>query len=204
VPRIFIVANYQFLTIVRVYFWFINRRTVKTRSIDKRAMKHNTIYISIIIFCVWIPSLCLGQYSDLSPTSNIIKEETMKTMSEETRHIMDLFNNAFQTHNPAELTLIIDERCVMESIQGPDGVRYEGYHACLNFWNALATDPETHFDLEEVFVSGDRATIRWRYHWGKDKKNAVRGVNLMRVYKGKIIEALGYAKTVPATGLDSK
>ena len=32
--------------------------------------------------------------------------------------------------------------CVMESIQpAPDGTRYEGYDACLAFWEAIATDP---------------------------------------------------------------
>ncbi len=126
----------------------------------------------------------------------------MKTLTDETTSIIERFNNAFQSHNPAELPGIIDENCVMESIQGPDGIKYEGYDACLDFWKALATDPNTHFDVEEVFVFGDRATIRWRYYWGNEKNNTVRGVNLMRLSNGKIIEALGYAKTVPSTGLD--
>lgn len=126
----------------------------------------------------------------------------MKKLTAETTLIMERFNNAFQRHDPTELPTLIHEQCIMESIQGPDGIKYEGYEACLDFWKALATDPKTHFDVEEVFVSGDRATIRWRYYWGNEKNNTVRGVNLMRVSDGKIIEALGYSKTVGSTGLD--
>jgi hypothetical protein len=43
-------------------------------------------------------------------------------------------------------------------------------------------------------VSGDRATIRWRYRFGDGEENSVRGVTLMHVHDGKIVEALGYVK----------
>ena len=43
-------------------------------------------------------------------------------------------------------------------------------------------------------MSGDRATIRWRYRFGAGDENSVRGVNLMEVRDGKIVEALGYVK----------
>jgi ketosteroid isomerase-like protein len=106
------------------------------------------------------------------------------------------FNDAFQRHDPELLVDLVAEDCVMESIQpAPEGTRYEGYDACLGFWQALATDAATSFDLEDVIVSGDRATIRWRYRFGEGDENSVRGVNLMHVRDGKIIEALGYAKS---------
>jgi hypothetical protein len=44
-------------------------------------------------------------------------------------------------------------------------------------------------------VAGDRAIIRWRYFWGAGESNSVRGVNLMRVRGGQIIEAMGYVKS---------
>lgn len=128
----------------------------------------------------------------------------MEQTTNEPRLIIDQFNNAFQMHDPTFLTDLIAEDCVMESIQGPDGILYEGYSSCYNFWSALATDPNTHFDVEEIFVYGDRATIKWRYHWGQHKDHSVRGVNLMRVKNGKIVEALGYSKTVSSTGLDAE
>ena len=34
----------------------------------------------------------------------------------------------------------------------------------------------------------------WRYRWGPGNENSVRGVKLMRVTNGKIVEALGYVK----------
>ena len=40
-------------------------------------------------------------------------------------------------------------------------------------------------------MDGDRAVIRWRLH---APEAPFRGVNLMRVRDGKIVEALGYGK----------
>lgn len=126
----------------------------------------------------------------------------MEQTTKETARIMEQFNNAFHKHDSKFLDGIIGNDCVMESIEGPEGVRYEGFAACYKFWSSLATDLNTHFELEEVNAYGDRATIKWRYHWGKDKLHAVRGVNLMKVRDGKIVEALGYAKTVATTDMD--
>jgi hypothetical protein len=55
-------------------------------------------------------------------------------------------------------------------------------------------DPNGAFEPEDVVVSGDRASIRWRYRFGEGDENSVRGVNLMHVRDGKIVEALGYVK----------
>nr|WP_246148985.1 nuclear transport factor 2 family protein [Nonomuraea turkmeniaca] len=65
----------------------------------------------------------------------------------------------------------------------------------MTFWQALAEDRSTQFEPEEVVVAGDRATIRWRYRFGDGPADSVRGVNLMRVRDGLIVEALGYSKT---------
>lgn len=111
----------------------------------------------------------------------------------ETAQIMDRFNQAFRDHKPAMLKDLIAPDCVMESIQpAPDGTRYEGYDACLAFWEALAEDPVAHFDVEDTIAMGDRATIRWRFNFGDG--GSVRGVNLMHVRDGLIVEALGYSK----------
>jgi predicted SnoaL-like aldol condensation-catalyzing enzyme len=162
---------------------------------------------SLLILCLIVASLKAQPTTGESSKYHSLKthnKKTMNTLTEKTESIMKQFNDSFQKHDPSLLNNLISPSCVMESIQGPDGIRYEGYDACIGFWRVLASDPQTHFDLEEVFAFGDRATIRWRYYWGEGKENAVRGVNLMRVEDGKIIEALGYAKTVPTTGLDIK
>lgn len=112
----------------------------------------------------------------------------------DTTAIMDRFNRAFIEHQPALLTDLIAPDCVMESIQpAPNGTRYEGYDACLAFWQAVATDPVAYFEHEDTSVMGDRAIIQWRFNFGDG--GSVRGVNVMRVRDGKIVEALGYSKS---------
>ncbi|MGH7839669.1 MAG: nuclear transport factor 2 family protein, partial [Candidatus Binataceae bacterium] len=80
------------------------------------------------------------------------------------------------------------------TVPAPNGARMIGRAACVAQWRQIATAPGTHFDLEDVFVAGDRAIIRWRYCWGDGESNSVRGVNLMRVRDGLIVEAMGYVK----------
>ena len=82
----------------------------------------------------------------------------------------------------------------MESIQpAPDGTRYEGYDANWTFWQALAADRTSSFEVEETVAMGDRGIIRWRFHFGDG--GSVRGVTLIRVRDGQIVEALAYSKS---------
>jgi len=84
---------------------------------------------------------------------------------------------------------------VIENTQpAPNGARLVGREACIARWREIATRPRTYFDLEDVVIAGDRAIIRWRYWWGEGESDSVRGVNLMRVEDGRIIEAMGYVK----------
>jgi hypothetical protein len=76
----------------------------------------------------------------------------------------------------------------------PDGSRHAGREACIALWTEIATAPGTFFELEDVIVAGERGTIFWRYRWGPDTDRSVRGVNLMQVRDGLIVEALGYVK----------
>ena len=61
-------------------------------------------------------------------------------------------------------------------------------------WTEIATNKGIHFEPEEIIARGDRGEIRWRLVWGSAPENSVRGVNLMRVRDGKIVEARGYVK----------
>ncbi|MFZ0504914.1 MAG: nuclear transport factor 2 family protein [Chthoniobacterales bacterium] len=111
----------------------------------------------------------------------------------ETAEIMRRFNDVFQRHDPSELNNLIAENCVIEKITpGPDGDRWIGRDACIENWKAIATEPGAHFDLEETFAAGDRAIIRWCF-WSSEGRST-RGVNLMRVRDGLIVEAMGYIK----------
>lgn len=120
-----------------------------------------------------------------------------------TDDVIRRFHNSFAQHDPDALSGLVAQDCVMESVgPAPDGTRYEGRDACLRFWQELATDQNTSFEPEEIVVAEDRATIRWRAHFGDaahpvfgdTQVKSVRGVNLMRVRDGQIVEALGYTK----------
>jgi len=116
--------------------------------------------------------------------------------SNETAEIIRRFNDVFQLQDPSALEELVGDECVIENIRpAPNGARQVGREACIATWKEIATTPGTHFDLEDVVVAGDRAIIRWRYWWGEGESNSVRGVNLMRVQEGRIIEAMGYVKS---------
>jgi ketosteroid isomerase-like protein len=113
----------------------------------------------------------------------------------QTSEVIRRFNDVFQHHDPSALPELVAEDCVVENTQpAPNGSRHVGRDACVALWTGIATAPGTHFDLEDVFVAGERAIIRWRFCWGEGEANSVRGVNLMRVHEGLIVEGMGYVK----------
>ncbi|WP_018351799.1 nuclear transport factor 2 family protein [Longispora albida] len=105
--------------------------------------------------------------------------------------IMHRFNEAFLRHDPAILAGLVAEDCVIENT---DGTRHAGRAACLALWSGIAGAADTEFEPEEVWAAGDRAVIRWRLRWGPGLAESFRGVNLMRVRDGLIVEAMGYVK----------
>jgi hypothetical protein len=109
----------------------------------------------------------------------------------DTATLMHRFNAAFQQHNPALLDDLVAEDCVIENT---DGQRHAGRAACLALWRGIAGNREAWFDLEDIIALGDRGIIYWHYHWGDGPADSVRGVNLMQVRDGKIVEARGYVK----------
>ena len=114
--------------------------------------------------------------------------------------VVDRFNEAFVRHDASLLDELVAEDCVMESVEpAPDGTRYVGREACLTFWKNLANDRAGAFAAEDITVLLDRAIIRWRYRFGPELSQSVRGVNVMRVREGRIVEALGYVKSGDAS-----
>lgn len=113
----------------------------------------------------------------------------------DTPEVIRRFNEAFQRHDADALVELVAESCVIENSQpAPNGSRHVGRAACLAAWQKVATAEGTSFDLEDTIVTGDRAIILWRYRWGDGDESSVRGINLMRVSDGRIVEALGYVK----------
>ena len=81
----------------------------------------------------------------------------------DTAEVIKQFNDAFLQRDPDALVDLIADGCVMESAQpAPNGTRYEGYGACLRFWQEMIADPDASFEPEDIVVTGDRATSRWR------------------------------------------
>ena len=124
----------------------------------------------------------------------------MKAQSSETLQIMQRFNQAFVQHDASLLTDLVAEDCVMESVEpAPDGTRYVGRSACLEFWQRLASSRDGEFAAEDFVAVNEHATIRWRYRFGPGLSQSVRGVNVMRVRDGLIVEAFGYVKSGDAS-----
>lgn len=112
-----------------------------------------------------------------------------------TAEVIRRYNEVFQQHDAAALRELIAADCVIEnSNPAPNGSRHVGREACFELWQRIATTPGLGFDIEDVLITGDRATIRWRLRWGEDESKSVRGVSLMRVLDGRIVEAFGYVK----------
>lgn len=119
----------------------------------------------------------------------------MNDSSAATLALMQGFNAAFVEHRPELLAPLVGEDCVIENtVPAPDGERFVGRDACLALWSGLAASPDACFESEDIEAYGERAILRWRYRWGDDEASSVRGVNLMRVRDGRIVEALGYVK----------
>ncbi|GHF59912.1 hypothetical protein GCM10018790_42290 [Kitasatospora xanthocidica] len=113
-----------------------------------------------------------------------------------TAEVIHTFIRAFTDHDGSLLADLIADDCVMEGRHpAPDGARYEGRAACLEFCRALAEDRTGRFDPESVVVTGERATVRWRHRFGTGPADSVRGVTIALVRDGLIVECLGYGKT---------
>ena len=115
--------------------------------------------------------------------------------SQATEAVLERFNQVFLTHDPAALPDLVADDCVIENTEpAPDGARHEGKAACIALWTHIATMPGAHFEPEGILARGDRGESRWRLVWGPEPTSSVRGVNLMRVRDGRIVEAQGYVK----------
>jgi ketosteroid isomerase-like protein len=127
---------------------------------------------------------------------------TDPALSNATAEVVRRFNAAFQHKDAAAIPGLVAPDCIMEAMQpAPDGLRVEGYQANVDFWQAMVADTTGAFEVEAVVISGDRATIRWRYRFGAGEAASVRGVSLIQVRDGKILEVLAYAKTQTASDL---
>jgi ketosteroid isomerase-like protein len=106
---------------------------------------------------------------------------------------IDRFNEAFNQHDVDAVMALMTEDVIFENTSPPpDGERHQGQAAVRAFWEKFFADsPRAHFTAEEIFASGDRCAVAWRYSWGDGH---IRGVDLFRVRDGKVAEKLSYVK----------
>jgi ketosteroid isomerase-like protein len=136
----------------------------------------------------------------LSTALPLHAQQPTNAQTSRTAKVIDRFNQAFIQHDGSLLEDLIAEDCVMESVEAAtDDARVVGRVANLKLWQSLANNKDGAFAVEEVVVFGDRANIRWRYRSGPGLSQSVRGVTLMRLRDGLIVEALAYAKTGNST-----
>ena len=112
-----------------------------------------------------------------------------------TEDVLYRFNQAFLDHDPAALAPLIAPDCVVERSQpSPDQTHLYGREACLSMWQAIAANRGGSFELEDVVVMGERGLIFWSYRSGPSDADVSRGINIMTVRDGLIVEGRGYLK----------
>jgi ketosteroid isomerase-like protein len=111
-----------------------------------------------------------------------------------TLSVIEQFNDAFNQQNIDAVMALMSDDCVFENTNPPpDGRRYSGREAVREaFLSFFESSPQAEFEVEELFVAGDRCVVRWLYRWSED--GHVRGVDLFRVREGRVLEKLSYVK----------
>jgi len=120
-------------------------------------------------------------------------------LSATTADVLRRFNEAFLRHDPSLLPELIAPDCVVERARPTaDGTHLVGGAACLASWQAIAADRNGTFTLEDVVVMGERGLIFWEYRTGPNPADVSRGLNVMTVRDGRIVEGRGYVKAKAA------
>lgn len=117
----------------------------------------------------------------------------MEQRAEETKKVVDAFNEAFNRHDIDGIMTLMTDDCIFESTgPAPDGGRHQGQRDVRRCWEELfSPSPEARFSIEEMIVAGDRCVVRWRYDWDGGH---IRGVDVFKVREGKIAQKLAYVK----------
>jgi uncharacterized protein (TIGR02246 family) len=106
--------------------------------------------------------------------------------------LINRFGAAWNAHDlDAALALCHDDVVFESTGPGPDGQRSEGKTEVRAAWKAIFDNTAARFTTEDLFTAGDRAVTTWSYDWGDGH---VRGVDVMRVRGGRVVEKLSYVK----------
>jgi limonene-1,2-epoxide hydrolase len=108
------------------------------------------------------------------------------------------FNQAFNQHDVEGMMKMMSEDCIFENtFPAPDGTTYSGKPAVTQFWHEFFRDSASaHIEIEEIFGSGFRCVMRWKYSWVDEtgKMGHVRGVDIFKLKDDLICEKYSYVK----------
>jgi ketosteroid isomerase-like protein len=124
-------------------------------------------------------------------------DRNSQSQDQDTRATVERFNEAFNRHDiDAVAALLTDDTIFEDTSPTPDGRRFEGKTAVVEFWRGwFARNVGAHFDAEEVIVCGNRATVLWVYRKLRNGQPwHLRGVDVFKVRDGKIAAKLAYVK----------
>jgi ketosteroid isomerase-like protein len=149
-----------------------------------------------------LPVLCLTlllRSQGLFPAAHEVSMNNQQKLSEEqmTRRTIDAFNAAFNRHDADALSAMLTDDTVFEDTSPPpDGRRFEGRVAVVQFWREwFLRNPDAQFEAEEIIVSSNRAVVRWVYRKMRNRQPwHLRGVDVFTVRDGKVAAKLAYVK----------
>ena len=108
------------------------------------------------------------------------------------RGVVERFNRAWNAHDLAAALAIVSDDCIFESTSPPpDGIRSVGRQAVGDAWRPIFDDVASGFTTEDTIVAGPQLVQRWRYDWDGGH---VRGVDVITVRDGLVVEKLAYVK----------
>jgi ketosteroid isomerase-like protein len=145
------------------------------------------VICSVLLFCI----LCGSGEVVMSREQNEDSEE------QTTRLTVERFNEAFNRHDANVLAKMLTEDTVFEDTSpAPNGRRLEGKAAVVDWWREwFMRNAHARFEVEEMIVSGNRATVLWVYRKIRDGQPwHLRGVDIFTVRDGKITSKLAYVK----------
>lgn len=108
------------------------------------------------------------------------------------------FNDALNRHDVTEMMALMSDDCVFENTSpAPDGAVYSGKPAVTLFWqDFFRQSPQARIEIEEIFSTGHRCILRWRYDWVdlQGNRGHVRGVDIFKEKNDLLCEKLSYVK----------
>jgi ketosteroid isomerase-like protein len=125
-----------------------------------------------------------------------LPDQVRDDTTEATRAVVQRFLDAFGRADVDGVMAEMSDDVVFESTEPPDGRRHQGQADVRRVWEQLFATPGARFTTEALLPHGERAVALWRYSWGAGEADAghVRGVDVVTVRGGKVVEKLSYVK----------